>query len=162
MPYKNPSDRKAADLRYRQKNLERERARKREYMRKRQKEAPEKARAAAIAWLSRNPEWIERNRGRANERAKKWAKDNPGRANARTRHRQARQLRACPSWADRAAIAEFYMKAVQMTKDTGIPHEVDHIIPLVSTVVCGLHVPSNLEVIPAVENRKKSNRMTTT
>jgi 5-methylcytosine-specific restriction endonuclease McrA len=35
----------------------------------------------------------------------------------------------------------------------GIPHEVDHIIPLAKG---GLHHPSNLQVIPASVNRRKS------
>lgn len=65
--------------------------------------------------------------------------------------------RATPAWADRGAIKEIFAKCIATTKSTGIRHEVDHIVPLKGVLVSGLHVAWNLRVIPAVENRKKSN-----
>lgn len=41
---------------------------------------------------------------------------------------------------------------------TGISFEVDHVVPLVSPYVCGLHNAFNLAVIPAIVNRSKGNR----
>ena len=55
------------------------------------------------------------------------------------------------------AIKEIYSLAKERTQLTGIPWEVDHIIPINSKLVCGLHTPCNLQVIPARHNRLKSN-----
>lgn len=54
-------------------------------------------------------------------------------------------------------IREFYIQAEQLTKSTGIKHHVDHIVPIISKIVCGLHNHYNLQVITATENQIKSN-----
>lgn len=46
-----------------------------------------------------------------------------------------------------------------MTAETGIQHQVDHIVPLRHPLVCGLHCEANLQVIPALDNQRKSNRI---
>lgn len=69
--------------------------------------------------------------------------------------RRAALMSAMPKWVDRKAIRAVYAAAVKASKETGIPHEVDHIMPLRGKGFCGLHVPWNLQVLTAVENKKK-------
>ena len=53
-------------------------------------------------------------------------------------------------------INEFYKKAVRLTEETGIPHEVDHIIPISKG---GKHHEDNLQIITMRENRKKHTKI---
>ncbi len=65
---------------------------------------------------------------------------------------------ASPSWADQEKIMEVYKLAAAMSS-LDIKYHVDHIVPLVSDFVCGMHVENNLQIIPEAENRKKWNRI---
>lgn len=70
---------------------------------------------------------------------------------ARIAARRASKLKATPKWADRETIYNFYLEAKYQQM------HVDHIIPLVSKYVCGLHVEHNLQLLSAIDNRRKSN-----
>lgn len=100
----------------------------------------------------------EANREKTRQAALKWQKENPGKANAANAARYAAKMRATPKWADMDAVERFYVLAEQISQSTLIKYEVDHIVPLRSKVVCGLHCEYNLQVIPAFENRSKGNR----
>jgi len=113
----------------------------------------------AVAERERSRLWREANRELARQLTKAWEQANPDNVAARAALRRSRIANACPSWSDRAAIDAVYARAAQLTRETGIPHEVDHIIPLAGKNVCGLHVPENLQVIPADENRRKFNKV---
>jgi hypothetical protein len=92
-------------------------------------------------------------------RANAHNKANPEMHLARTRKRQAALLQRVPKWdPDAHLIVAKYQLAAMLTRETGIIHHVDHIIPLQGKKVSGLHVFSNLRVIPGEENVKKSNK----
>lgn len=77
----------------------------------------------------------------------------------KTRRRFAALRRATPAWADRNKILEIYEQCRDISEATGIKHHVDHIVPLVSPLICGLHVEWNLQIIPATDNLTKSNKL---
>jgi 5-methylcytosine-specific restriction endonuclease McrA len=79
-------------------------------------------------------------------------------ARVRRNARQRRVREATPAWVDFAAIRAVYLKCAQVTRETGIPHAVDHIVPIKGRNMCGLHVPWNLRIITAKENGMKSNK----
>ena len=76
---------------------------------------------------------------------------------ARTNLRTKRLKQATPSWVDKLAIEEIYVKARMLTDSTGVKHEVDHIIPIKGDTVSGLHVEYNLQILTKKENRSKWN-----
>lgn len=72
--------------------------------------------------------------------------------------RRQRMTLATPGWADRQSLDAIYEEAKRLTETTGIRHEVDHVYPICSDTICGLHVPTNLRIVTAVFNLAKSNR----
>jgi hypothetical protein len=143
----------------------------------------EERKAKQRAWSAANPEKVANNNRRQYERhrltrikkAIAWNKAHPDKVRAKgRRYYQLRKgyyldksiwrhhaiKQATPSWADQRAIRHVYREARRMTRETGIPHEVDHIIPLTSIKVCGLHVAENLRVVPRTVNRLKHNHFT--
>ncbi len=76
--------------------------------------------------------------------------------------RRATKKMATPPWFgefDRFALVEAFSLTRLRRAATGLPWAVDHSLPLVSSVVCGLHVSANWQVIPHYLNSRKSNRL---
>lgn len=63
---------------------------------------------------------------------------------------------ATPPWADRNEIKRVYIEA-GLRRQAGEDVHVDHIYPLKGKDMCGLHIASNLRIIPAKENLMKHN-----
>ena len=87
-----------------------------------------------------------------------WRRKNSDKRAAAQNRRKSQQLRAVPKWANDFFIKEIYHLASLRTKMLGYKWHVDHIVPLRSPIVCGLHVENNLQVIPASKNISKHNR----
>jgi 5-methylcytosine-specific restriction endonuclease McrA len=92
----------------------------------------------------------------------KYKQGNPDLYKTLTSFRRRRFRDATPPWLTRkqkSEIRQLYQIAITMSKTTGEQYVVDHIVPLQSHEVCGLHVPWNLRVITQEENLKKSNKL---
>lgn len=77
--------------------------------------------------------------------------------NARDAVTRAVRKRATPPWADKGAIKAKYAQCRQMTRETGIPYNIDHIVPLRGRTASGLHVVENLRIVTAEVNKLKRN-----
>lgn len=64
---------------------------------------------------------------------------------------------AMPAWANKEEIRLMYAIARRVSCETGVLHHVDHEIPLKGKLVCGLHVPNNLQLLTGVDNGRKGN-----
>lgn len=113
------------------------------------KENVEAARSKASEYRSANKERIA-------EYDKQWRRRN--RPKVAKKSSDVRARRSTPAWANKLAILREYELAAWCTKVTGEAYNVDHIVPLRSKIVCGLHCEANLQVITAAENFRKSNQ----
>jgi hypothetical protein len=137
--------------------------------------------AANDDWKARNPDtagkaslrWQKENREAGRKAQAKWRAENleqarkneaayRARNKPKTRAKfvayKAAKIQATPSWANEEKIREFYFAADFLGLVTGEWYHVDHIVPLRSKTVCGLHTDQNLQVIPASDNLRKNNR----
>lgn len=103
-----------------------------------------------IYYLKNKQKYYEANR-------KKW-ETQPHLILEACRKRTAVKNQAVPKWADFEKIKEIYLLAKKLNELTYEKYEVDHIVPLKSKLVCGLHVEHNLQIISQSENAAKGNR----
>ena len=86
------------------------------------------------------------------KKVKEYNLNNPHIRRAAWSKRKASQLKATPKFANLNKIREIYKKCPK-------GYVVDHIIPLQSKIVCGLHVEWNLQYLTPSANCSKSNRL---
>lgn len=165
MPYADPEERK----RYRKEYAERNRESLSEYQKAYRTANAGKAREYQREYskeyyhskLKHNPEYVQEMR----KRAERWYLENTERAklNAKAHCVRRRDLigKVTPAWANMESVKAIYALAMKLTEETGIKHEVDHIVPLRGKNVQGLHCEANLRVITMAENRQKGSSHTT-
>lgn len=119
------------------------------------------------AWYQENKEAVIANAATRpahvrREYQKAWKARNTVWTRADTKARRRKHREATPPWLtprQKSDIRQMYQIAITMSQTTGEQYAVDHIYPLRSDIVCGLHVPWNLRIIPQAENLKKSNTL---
>lgn len=104
-----------------------------------------------------NAAWRASNKEIHKVSQKRWKVENPEKVNYMTSLRRAKRKKATPEWADLDRIKHTYAHCNWLNKIFNLNLHVDHIIPLSGKNVCGLHVHTNLQILPAEENMKKSN-----
>ena len=110
-------------------------------------------------WALTNPEkraksvkkWNSSNKTRIFIIQSAWRKKNKLKVNLCTATRRKRIKQATPLWTDKTILRDFYLEANYFNM------EMDHIIPLKSDMVCGLHVPNNIQLLTKAENSSKGN-----
>lgn len=79
-------------------------------------------------------------------------KNDPNKYRAMAKSRDGRVKMSMPSWETNKNVLEYYKAAGIL----GL--EVDHIVPIQSDIVCGLHCVDNFQMLTREENASKSNR----
>lgn len=141
------------------KNREREKEKSRQRYHRNADEYREKSRENYWRNVERERErrrrWVQRNRELNLNTMRCCYHKNPSRYIARSAERRAAKRQATPIWLTTEHLQELH----EIYENCPPGWHVDHIVPLISAVVCGLHVPWNLQYLTPQENRAKGNRL---
>jgi len=137
------------------------------------KNNPCRAKEITTSWNAKNKEreatrarvWRSKNQATYKRMVKEWRDKNAVQYKAymtlQVVKRNTAKLKRTPKWLNQGHLLEIasvynYCSALRRI---GLEFHVDHIVPLQGRAVCGLHVPWNLQVIPAKDNLSKGNRI---
>jgi hypothetical protein len=95
--------------------------------------------------------WRKNNLNYDLERNRKYSKENKDVVRRKAARRRANKKTQTPSWANLEQINHIYKKCPKGC-------HVDHIYPLKSDYMCGLHVETNLQILTEQENIAKGNK----
>lgn len=90
-------------------------------------------------------------------KAKYYRIHNPDKVAANTSQRRSSKNRAVPLWFEKELVDNIYTKAQELSNTLNCNIQVDHIIPLNSPTVCGLHCWTNLQLLEQSLNGSKGN-----
>jgi hypothetical protein len=107
--------------------------------------------------LAQQEVYRSKNREKVSASIKASKEKNPAKYLTLAVKRRRLTAQAIPTWYDEGEENKFHFKRMELTTTTGIEHEVDHIVPINSPYVCGLHWHGNMQVITKLENRTKGN-----
>lgn len=106
----------------------------------------------------KNKEYWNQNKNRKKIIQEKYSKSEKGIVanNIKSSKRRARIKNQLSDDVDFNKITKIYEECRKLSIETGIPHEVDHIIPISKG---GMHHQDNLQIITMSENRRKGSKI---
>lgn len=111
--------------------------------------------------ISKAKKYRSENKKKISTQKSKYQRENRHKTNRLGADKRARKRQRTPEWLtqiQKSEIGDFYWLAQDLRSFTGQDYHVDHIVPLAGKNVCGLHVPWNLQVLPADVNTSKGNK----
>lgn len=118
------------------------------------------------AYQEANKHWIldwkksyrEENKDKISAYHSEYCKKNLDKLEAYNANRRSKLISGYVPFANEFFISEIYSLRKLRQQMLGIKLAVDHIVPLVSDLVCGLHHENNLQILTKDQNSSKGNR----
>lgn len=108
--------------------------------------------------LKYKKKYYKENKEKSLSSIKKWHKENNYKRNAIAAKYRANKKNQTPEMSEEEweNINDIYKKCSELSEETGVPYEVDHIIPISKG---GLHHPDNLQILTRSKNRSKKDKL---